>query len=381
MSQAGHTDLEEEEQTKITVTEVRQQYKLKDEDIAHLDCEVRRNPHYRNAAPMRLYDLEDIKAAAASKKLRLASEEETAKEVRAARDQANDEAKKAHALSCKARVQSWAGASSAFQYRMGTILPLDVLEKILKFLCNDFEPNGVRACSVISRDLVNASMACKELHVASRAAFRHLKNVQLGQSGVRSTPQEGGLLDQFLSDPNSLRLDQIRSIAKSCGVKVSQPKPVLIMDVLNVMNLKAPSQIPASVLMAVNLEKTRCDSAFCSQCMKIEAFRTAKSEFSLRIACTEVGLTTLAHLKAVTEVIDAAAKAARDKADQERRAAIDKVYEERRAARDKADQERRAKKIGTRICVSESCTKTSAVACTMQMCGECCRGPCGRHRR
>jgi len=46
--------------SRITLTRAKAEYHLNDDDIADLDCIVRRNPHYRSAAPMCLYILRDI---------------------------------------------------------------------------------------------------------------------------------------------------------------------------------------------------------------------------------------------------------------------------------------------------------------------------------
>ena len=324
-------------QTKITVSEVRKEYKLKDADIAHLKCELRGNPYYRNGPPMRLYLLSDIQKVAAKKELKLAAE----------RENATDEARKAHAEACKNRMDGWKHrVGSAPQYHSGTVLPLEVLEKILKYLCNDLEPLGVRAWSVIARDIMNASMACKELYTASWAAFQHLGKLC---SHIVYSADEEELLDQFVNDPDSLRLEQVKALGKGRSVKLSQPKPVLIFGILQSLGLKSPSRVPAKLLKAIKMEKDRDQTAFCLNCRKIIAFREEEStEFSLRKACMEVGLPTAMHLKAVTDIIDAAAKARAD-ADKAQLAFLQKQKQEAYMKKRKELQEKAAKKYRDRM--------------------------------
>lgn len=45
---------------RITATTARSEYKLTDTDLDGLRCEHRRNPHYKSAAPMRLYAIRDV---------------------------------------------------------------------------------------------------------------------------------------------------------------------------------------------------------------------------------------------------------------------------------------------------------------------------------
>ncbi|KAF9083034.1 hypothetical protein BGX23_011840 [Mortierella sp. AD031] len=52
------------ENNKITKTDACAMYYLTDEDLWSVDCETRQNPHYRYAAPMRLFLEEDVQARA-----------------------------------------------------------------------------------------------------------------------------------------------------------------------------------------------------------------------------------------------------------------------------------------------------------------------------
>jgi hypothetical protein len=51
---------EEEEETRITITEVKTNYRLSEKDVKELKYIEKRNPHYGGAPPMRLYLLSDI---------------------------------------------------------------------------------------------------------------------------------------------------------------------------------------------------------------------------------------------------------------------------------------------------------------------------------
>jgi len=70
------------EEERITVTDVKQLYKLTEKDLEDVDYFSKRNPMYRNAAPMRLYLLSDIKELHASKQNLLSQEVDNSKSTR-----------------------------------------------------------------------------------------------------------------------------------------------------------------------------------------------------------------------------------------------------------------------------------------------------------
>ncbi len=53
---------------RITASRAKGEYGLTDDDLDALGCECVRNPHYRSAPPMRLYDLADVESAAEAKR-------------------------------------------------------------------------------------------------------------------------------------------------------------------------------------------------------------------------------------------------------------------------------------------------------------------------
>ncbi len=55
VSQPVRDSVRAELQEMITVTEVKTRYRLDDDDLDDIPVIVKRNPFYRNAAPMRLY--------------------------------------------------------------------------------------------------------------------------------------------------------------------------------------------------------------------------------------------------------------------------------------------------------------------------------------
>ena len=52
--------VKDNEETRMTVTRAKTEYKLNEEDLKDLDCKEARNPHYRSMPPMRLYKVSDI---------------------------------------------------------------------------------------------------------------------------------------------------------------------------------------------------------------------------------------------------------------------------------------------------------------------------------
>lgn len=49
---------------KVCASRARDEYEIPDRVLAPLDCSLARNPHYRSAAPMRLYSREEVLPAA-----------------------------------------------------------------------------------------------------------------------------------------------------------------------------------------------------------------------------------------------------------------------------------------------------------------------------
>ena len=62
LTKAVKTDKE-----RMTATRAKSEYLLTENDLAQLGYEEARNPHYRNAAPMRLYDVDDLVEATLEK--------------------------------------------------------------------------------------------------------------------------------------------------------------------------------------------------------------------------------------------------------------------------------------------------------------------------
>ena len=301
----------------VCVTTVRNSYKLKDEDFAHLKYKKLPNPHYLSAAPMRLYNEEEIKKIADAKNKQRAYELEHADEIKAAKDAEKKAIAKAYLDDCTAKVDSWQdGAIKSLPYRTGTALHLDIWEKILKKLCEDLDTKGLRGPSVIARDLINASLTCKELFAAALPAMQHL-----GQMcpSLPSTVSED-LCNEFVLNPDSLLLSEIKTLAKSRGVRTSQQKPIIIVELIQRMGLKRPIRVPIRLVQAVVKEKQSYTEELTMTASKMEAFRGIgyMNSFNVRLKCQQMGFTTNLQIQ---EAANAEQKARQDRQKEERAAA------------------------------------------------------------
>ena len=309
-------DSDSEPEATVCLTTVRNCYKLKDEDFAHLKYKKVTNPHCASAAPMRRYNVEEVKKLAKAKEERRAYELEHADEIKAAKDAEKKAKAKAYLDICTAKVKTWQdGALTSLPYCSGTSLHLDIWEKILNKLCEDLDTKGLRGPSVIARDLINASLTCKELFAAVLPAMQ-----SLGQMCPSISPTVSDeLWSDFMLRPNNLLLSEIKTLAKSGGVKVSQQKPIIIAELIQSLGLTRPIRIPARLLKEVVREKKANYEELKVTASKMEAFKgCGLSYFNIRLKCQQMGFSTKLQFQ---EAADAEHKAreGRQKAERKQR--------------------------------------------------------------
>ena len=198
---------------------------------------------------------------------------------------------------CATVIDKWnEGALVELPYTAGTDLPLEIWEIILKKLCSDLELEGVRGASVVARDIINASMACKELYAAALPALHHL-----GTCCPSVLAGDDKTWDRLASSPCSITRPDIylSSMAEvKCGYHSHEIKLVQLMRYLG---LRRPSRAPASLLRAVLSEKIKPDdSDFSRLCQASELITLqtdkALTSFNFRLSCMQLGCGTSEHL-------------------------------------------------------------------------------------
>eukprot|EP00775_Hariotina_reticulata_P012518 gene12518-12652_t len=169
---------EPKKQTRICFSNAKLVYGLTDGDLKDLTYETARNPHYRYAAPMRLYDIEEVEAVAKAKQERRRYEEEHAEDIAEEKAAAARERRAAASEAARAAVKGFQECSK--QARHGSV-PLndEVLAKIMTCLVNFLEPEGVWGPSLVARDLAAVALAvcCWDCYHAAKVAFLALRDV------------------------------------------------------------------------------------------------------------------------------------------------------------------------------------------------------------
>ena len=200
-------------------------------------------------------------------------------------------------------------------------LPLDIWERILKSLCDDIELYGVRAPSVIARDISNASIVNKEIYAASLPAFKHLSslcsplknmirllsNEHYSRKASCKTVAEDHLWDSLISDPSLLRMTDLKTMRQNLRLPGFEKKAMTIFQLVERMGLKHPTPVPARLVLAVREEKSQkppVDLNSASYCAGYHDhyYRTTneKSAFQLRSECISRGTSTMGALKAAS---------------------------------------------------------------------------------
>ena len=299
----------------ISLATVETEYKrLMPYEFSHLalkplqraDCQTRHTMMYHKEHIEKLVALKQSRdefiANLNAKRLALRLEEEAfdtkfAAEMKKARTQGTKAVHQTYRSDCAEHIEIWTGgAAMRIAYTSGSELPIEIWEMILVAVCKDIDVEGVRGPSVIARDLINASMASKELYSASLPAFQHLSSF--------CPPMPCGadeLWNAFVSDPMAMRLEDIKTLAKKSSVKVSQPRPALIVQLMNYMKLQRPSRIPAKLLKAVMRERWDQFNTLSRVLWgKKDALNLQlpqpRNLFALRMQLTKKGLLSMDHL-------------------------------------------------------------------------------------
>ena len=206
---------------------------------------------------------------------------------------------------CAAKIEKLRGrAPITFTYSAGTDLPLEIWENILKKLCSDLELEGVRSASVIARDIINASMACKEVYAAALPALHHL-----GSSCPSVFANDDKEWDQVASDPCSISEEERFEFARPILGYRRHNFPVKLFTLMRFLGLSQPSRAPARLLRAVLSEKFDPDDSELSRLCKASELITSQTSkaytnFNFRLTCMQLGFGTSQQLRDVGIISD-----------------------------------------------------------------------------
>ena len=123
--------------TYVYASTAKQTYKLSERDLGDLQCRYLRNPHYASAAPMRLYDEEEVRVMSEEKAYRLQYEREHAEEIKARKYEESKREARELTARCRDTIGSWSSSDRGRIEKYSSRIPFDVLSSILVRLCDD----------------------------------------------------------------------------------------------------------------------------------------------------------------------------------------------------------------------------------------------------
>jgi hypothetical protein len=393
---------------RMTASRAKAEHGLTEADLAALDCEVARNPHYRTAPPMRLYLIAEVKAAAAAKRAAAPTPEQLAlareREQAQRRERAQEERRRA-----ADRVGALVAAASARGPLGGGDTPLSIpaWTDVLRALART---DAVRDACLAARDVCAAALACRDLRLAAQQVLMELSSSVVGGGDSQGAgdakaeeeeEKEEALLGvradvaTALVAPSTLTVPRLKRVAAALGggLCVGGTKPQLVERILGAVRLSAPGR-PGATPVALLLEARRQRAARVDDHPPTRALvvrlpsqmileersllsllpcLSSISSSSWTIPCERPSkVSAWTARRAVARVFpDEAALEAAVAAHLERRRAA--LLERQRAAAAAAEAARRS----TLHC---SCGNSASLTCRTRMCRRCCvaSGDCAR---
>ena len=402
---------------RICASIARSQLGATEKILSTLACQLKNNPHYRRAAPMRLYDTEEVQEAVqkaeADKQYReehrdTIAAEKLAKQKEAAKQKANAAAQACTHFSKKSiSIQDFAQGS-----HQTTKLPLDVWGSILEKLC-PISFSALEGPSTIARHIINAQLICHESCAASGAAWaalaaliHHAPSQQERMARSPKSKQNTGAhtplcaaipnmpwkerfanplrgldnalhadvpWDQIVSKPLLLKNDVLKEACRSVGEHVSGTKAVLVLRLLQHFGIERPCAVPAIVLLAVKHEKVSY--------MSTQLIQSTEVALALGYAFHHLNRTDIAHSSvfAVRRVLASQFESIPQLLQFASGLTASKVScNAPSGGKKRKNIGSRAKRNNAgRIC--RGCGNQPAPTCQQACCKNCCQGPCARH--
>lgn len=264
MQEDPNAAMSEDKTKRICAGTAKSEYALSDKDLEILPCWRVSNPHYRSAAPMRLYEESAVIAASIEKQEQLKYLSEHKEEIAEAK-----------------RLQAKARADSAKQDAMlqvsafrqpepvsggNTKLPVEIWHIIIQKFMEDIEIDGIRTVMVVAREICAAAQTCRDLWTAGQLALETLAeplNIFL--------PRD---LKAAVQHPTSLKLPQLKHIAKSLGCSTTGTKAVVIMRILKHCGLTSNSNVPPALLLTAATEKRSLATLYLPYQILAQAYNT-----------------------------------------------------------------------------------------------------------
>ena len=119
------------------------------------------------------------------------------------------------------KFQERADEMDGFTVKMGSVkLPLEMLQAIVRFIVDSYEPDGIRGVAITLKDLVNIAKTCPDFFAAVNEGFYYFA------TKLPVIPVEGDW-DAFFGDLDAQRfkVSQLKALLKCLEMKVSGARP------------------------------------------------------------------------------------------------------------------------------------------------------------
>ena len=205
----------------ICVTTVRKRYGLRDHEIDRLPCKYCRNPHYRSAAPMRLYIEEQVIELARVVEVERKEEAKRKQEELEKRREARENERRDQALEAMTRVKSFKPMDILLMKPGKLGLPREVVNRIFDFVIEPFLPRN----TFQAFDLLGSVKAVHRLALTSTDFLVGLSYAhEMISKQLDDIPAHFDW-DKLLTDPVSFQVIELKTALKKLNLKISGNKP------------------------------------------------------------------------------------------------------------------------------------------------------------
>jgi hypothetical protein len=156
-------------------------------------------------------------------------------------------------------------AYMAKRTRLG--LPQEIVQIILEFICNEFEPNGLYILPIVTAELVQIALCCRDFNAALPHCYKHLAT----KFRLTSSLPESIDWDEFIRNPSKFKVTELKEALMKLtkptdGLKRGENREIkrcqtqsldLIHRLLEHFDLNQPRDIPSKLAIYAKLFKRR----------------------------------------------------------------------------------------------------------------------------
>lgn len=246
MSSDSNVEPEDVPGALMTATRAKSRYGLNERDLDALDCLRVPNPHFRDsAAPMRLYEVEQL----VSLSKRKIAQKEAAARAKPELLRAKKEAAKAQAAEAADVVRPFKESKAASAAEpLGGDSPLSIHAWALVLRAVAFT-DPLRDVCLAARDVCQAAGACRDMRLGAKHVLHELA------ATVRPQPSPQAVA--LVTAPTTLTVPSLKAVCSGeLKVAVSGTKPKLILRALHALGLQRPDpQAPMALLLEARRQR------------------------------------------------------------------------------------------------------------------------------